>query len=526
RDSVRVFHGRQQIAWRDETLFIPYYAIAVGEGRHKLQLELHVRDLKTGRVVGKSDPLPFAFEKPEVQLFQVRLQDIYTEETDDSGETWDYQFLNPREIQPDIRWGIKRGDELVFQSDRQKNSTHYEGDPEEDVTPHFSLSEGDHVTIFVYDFDMISFSDRIGTLSLDPWAPDAVLSRMEKYTFGRVKEAVFAMEALNKPSLDITRFDLIEGVRENGVMGMRLKFDYKIQRRLEDSKYLVHMEQIWGDVHIVPSFARVLRGPAVMDEEDEVELLHNEGQVEVFVPQYGLLHTAQEGSAPLMRLIAKVQLGDRNFDLGHRQQQIMRPLRAIEDLEFGQCKVSQQVHRGVHGVQISFEYRLSDQYFDDLDRSRFALRPKIKTNFGPAALADMDLLSKHELNKEATEIALYPDNDSGVVDLFMPYYLLPPDHKSMDIRVEVDGLMVLRKDAATRKYIGKFDGPQVSLELPEIRMRHFAVREIQARKERWMITNPNLQWRVLLGDQVMNASRIAYNSRRSRWTAEEQMELV
>ena len=41
-----------------------------------------------------------------------------------------------------------------------------------------------------------------------------------------------------------------------------------------------------------------------------------------------------------------------------------------------------------------------------------------------------------------------------------------------------------------------------------------------------MITNPNLQWRVLIGKEEMTLSSVRYNSRNARWSATDQAELV
>ena len=352
RDSVRIVQGKSKNEWRGETFFIPYYAIGVGRGRRKLKVELRLRDLETGRLVGKSEWIDFAFKKPETRLFRVTMQDILTEKTDANGETWDYQFLNPREIFPDIRWGIRRGAEVVFQSDRQKNALRYEGEGEEDMTPYFALSNGDQITLYIHDFDMISFSDEIGSLLLDPFAPETVLFHVKSYAFGRVKEANFSLEGLNKPALDFTRFDVIEGEREKGVRGIRMRFDYKISPPAGRLALPCRCRAIVGRR---PAFSRALVGD-FRDLPWSIRMENwtcstTKGQSRSFCHNMACAGPDHAKTPPLLRARAHVGLGKRQFDLGFRQQQIMRPDRPYEDMEFGQFKIGEYVDGGVNGLR-------------------------------------------------------------------------------------------------------------------------------------------------------------------------------
>lgn len=518
RDSTHIRAGDGQVRLAQETIFLPYHALALDPGLHQLELRLRLRNLKTGVLMDESMAIPIQFEMPALRLFRAQLNELEVYETDRLGDTWDPVVFSPRELYPDIEWLLRRGQDRIHLSDRGKNTLKYPVDPEKDQTRVFALAEGDSVYLVVHDHDLLGSSDVIGQLGLAPWTLATEAGHAYRPSFGRVKEFAVTLFALPLPRLRIQNLKVEEGFRQNGISGILLRFNYYNGNLPNGMQIRLLPEFLNGNKRIQPLSIKVLSGPAVADGNQALELLRPLGDVEAFFPWYAL----GEGYADRLQLKAVLQLDGRKFGLGSYEVLLNNTQGPPMDLGFGQWKIVPDSLGHVMGMRFSCEYQLAQGYFEALPRARFSLRPAIVGPNGPLPVEAMRVLFPPNVALERGSLPISSDRDSAALDLFVPYHLL--GHLDTGAQAFSVGYAGLMKIGDAEYPIGS-RSVNTTLVLPNLLDVQFQVKEISVKQERWMVNGPNLQWRLMIGDNEVYGSRTVFDQKNARWKANELAKL-
>jgi len=206
RDRDGSFHGKQQLltvprnTWKRSKLFMPYHAMALGAGPHRLSLELSALgdtgSCKAGRpprmvkVIGDTRA-PLSLTKPPYKLAQLLVSAVSVVE-----EPTDVTIFRSRRSRPDLTWRVRIGtgtDEVVFTSDVRDNT--YKG-RWSSYTPEFPCSRGDAIVVDILDEDVMGH-DQLGRLELgldellelgsDRGKTTRRAGKAEKIVFGELK---------------------------------------------------------------------------------------------------------------------------------------------------------------------------------------------------------------------------------------------------------------------------------------------------------------------------------------------------
>ncbi len=149
--------------------FIPFYALDLPAGEHKLQLRVSATlqdsvdgPLKYVDVVGK-DLFAFSIIKPKTHRIQAFVKEVRVSEKNRKGKVWDSAFFNNGSA-PDVKFALVLASaevrDYVFVSTQHKNS--FSGSWS-DYSSEVMFSEGDEVILRVYDNDgFLNRDDTIG----------------------------------------------------------------------------------------------------------------------------------------------------------------------------------------------------------------------------------------------------------------------------------------------------------------------------------------------------------------------------
>jgi hypothetical protein len=175
RDRDGFLHGKSQLlavprnTWRQGSLFVPFYAMYLGAGRHRLSLQMSAlsdtgsctsgRPPRAIKVIGQTSA-SMDLTKPPYKLVQVLVRHVTVAE-----EPTDFSLFRPRKRRPDLMWRIHittDHDGVIHRSDVRDDTYdarwyHY--------APEFPLSQGDRLTLSVLDEDVTS-DDNLGSIKL------------------------------------------------------------------------------------------------------------------------------------------------------------------------------------------------------------------------------------------------------------------------------------------------------------------------------------------------------------------------
>ncbi|MEM0996338.1 MAG: hypothetical protein AAGN35_04630 [Bacteroidota bacterium] len=519
RDSLRISLSKTRNDFKGRSMFLPYYALGLLPGQRRLRIRLVVVDGRNGETVGDWESESFFLAMPPVKRFRLDLKGIIVSDKDPRQDSWDYYFLNKREILPDVRWTIFRGKKILFRSERQKNTTVYEGDPEKDRTGWFSLAEGDRIDFYVHDFDLITFSDVIGDTTLSPWTSAG--SEVQELAFGQVTRARFVLQGLEEPKLKLTRFEVQEGHREAGVTGIRVRFNYALDYDILGIRFLVKLNERFGEEVRVPRFARVIAGPVALREGATFELTGNEGAVTLFLPHYGL--DPDPKRAVLLRLSGEWQLDGQQFDLMHRDRELLDKARPVQDLVFGQWKGEEVIRGGIAGLRFTAQYELADRYLTELDSASVRLFPRMETQNGPVPPGYLQHIAPENAQWENDALRITSEVDTAALELFFPYYMLPTDLPNLQLKLAYTAILAWEGREVP---LGEFKLEQQMSIPPRMKMK-LRVAAVGAKKERRIFSDPGLEWRVYLGNTEKYRSRTIPHAKSTvAWRPDEAVDLL
>jgi hypothetical protein len=522
-DTTRIVQAKFHQNFEKVDLFVPYYAMSVLPGKRKISVQIAVFDKRDRRKVGESELLTANFEMPVLNRFRVRMNRIEVSEKDGKDDSWDYYFLNKREVLPDIRWSLLRGRKQMLMSDKQKNKVVYEGDPEKDQTQWFTLAESDRIVIRVQDFDLITFSDEIGAVEMNPWSGEFSPNREIDIAFGQVLSARFMFEQLREPKLMLSTFELLESDSEEGVTGIRLRFDYKLEYDIVGVRFRIRLAELLTEADFSPRFAWVVSGPAEHVEAADFQLTSNSGTVELFIPHYGLSPAPFREKPSLLLLSGEWRLDGQTFPMAGRQRELLQKHKPVNDFVFGQWSAGEEIREGIVGLLFSCEYRVSGHYLKDLPGAALRLYPEMKMQLGAVPPGYLQRIAPADAKWKNDVLLLSPEVDSSRLDLFMPYYMLPRELENLQLDLSYHADMTWE---GKKTDLGGFELEQ-EISLPRRISLRIRVKEAGAKRQKRFFNQPALEWRVYQGNMEKYRSRpIAHDKTILEWRPEEAAELV
>ena len=490
--------------------FIPYYALNLPEGKHLLNLSLSLRDEQTEKWLIENQIAEGVIRKPRSTLIKIKLKNIEVAETDKNNETWDFSVLSKREELPDIKWRLDRGGISQYNSRKQNNTFVYKGNTY-DETDYLTVSKGDKLFLAVKDYDLLSFSDDIGTLFFDPNDSTFLAGGEKTFSFGKVIKLVLEAEVIDAPGVKIGGLK-IEGYKvENGETGAVLSFNYQKfgAHESQSSRLRVYAN---NDEELLVKNAKMLVGG--MEQEDPGIFVFGKddlGNVSIFIPNYELLSINQGNP-----LEVDMRVWTRFRNLMYNSSNLVAQLKPIEvelkDLRFKKISIEEATELGTQGVKMSFSWSLPVGYHTELKDALFPIKIKINHDEERILPTQRRLIEKGGMSFEGDQVKIIPDKTGGKVVQFIPWYSLnlSPGAHVFDISVE-----------------GKLDAPSFSMNLgsffhsdtlvsPALKAFSFKVSEISVKKP-----NPDVdyRWRVSLGGKLLYTAEKGKGLGNVQWPA-------
>lgn len=177
------------------TLYIPLAAINLTEGTQTLQPTFKVTDRWQHTIAAMQTSQPFAISFPQKLNLRISVKEITVSETDQKDEFWDYFFADTTNAKPEVCWSVLLATKKLNGSPYTKDNYCYR-DTEGKDDVEFTICKNDIFYINVYDFDMLSFSDQIGSMRVD-------MNDMKQFSgsnfttkFGKVQKMDFVVTIL------------------------------------------------------------------------------------------------------------------------------------------------------------------------------------------------------------------------------------------------------------------------------------------------------------------------------------------
>jgi hypothetical protein len=149
-----------------QVVHLPLAALVLAVGPHNLQPELRVID-RWGRSLGKRWTLPtFLHNQPQLLRLNINVQSILVDSLNLKGETWDHPGGGVQKTLPDLMWTILFMQKKLSVAATSHNTLRYI-DTQSLNDVEFTIAQDDAFSIGVYDYDMPTFSDRIGQVKVD-----------------------------------------------------------------------------------------------------------------------------------------------------------------------------------------------------------------------------------------------------------------------------------------------------------------------------------------------------------------------
>ena len=186
-----------------KTLFLPYYALRLPAGFHRLHVRVYgfLRDTSVFEepriipVTGMSG-LTVSIHKPQTRSFRMVVRDLKVKPHNENGRAWDFGLLNTNE--PDLMYRIRI--KSAEHTDDRDVSTAID----DAFTGEWTLFSGpviissdDRITLSVFDQDVM-YDDLIGEIShtLDEWKSISVSKQV--LSFGLVLHCIVETEELKE----------------------------------------------------------------------------------------------------------------------------------------------------------------------------------------------------------------------------------------------------------------------------------------------------------------------------------------
>ena len=520
RDSLALpnFGGLQM----DSHVFFPYHALPLAPGTHERNLLLSLCKRSNGHPVIQSEPFPFQITMPRRRIYRLQLNDLEVFDTDYNGETWDIPLLSPREIHPELEWAIKRGGKEIYRSPRGRNMLRMLGSEMPTSTPFFCLAEGDSLDLVVEDFDLLSFSDRIGAMTFSPASNASGQGSKLEGGFGRVKHASFDLQESILPKIQASEIKVDPNFQYEGVTGLWVHMQYAADPYPGDGMLRLALQSNpiaigWEGKTYLAQFARMVEGPALFQQAGYLELHAPVGELKFFIPWYGLPFAAEQ-----LRFNVEVQLPDGNsYPVDRFAFAYSSPKEGLSDFEFGQQRISTDSLMGVQGFLVEMEYQVPDAYYRDLPKSKVKLTTSV---LGPAGPIPGDWMMTRKAGgtwARATDPIEIPQAaQKGKQEYFLPAWVLGQSGKS-ELRLGHSALLV---EAGKESILGA-SANELVLDVPEIQTYEFQVKEVFMKKD--LVPEPamGIWWRVQMGGNVLYRSRVDRADTHVAWKADEEVRL-
>lgn len=517
RDSIRFIVPDKGEVFPNLQLFIPFYALDLRSGTYNLRVKLEMRDAETGKLVQGLDPIQVTIAKPALKLLRMSVKYFEVDSTDLSSGNWDYHLLSEDESRPDPEWKLMRGRFPVHSPRRLKNVFKYEGETF-DLSPVFTLSEGDLLDVRVEDFDLTSSSDQIGSTTLNPWRDNFQFATYQTRNFGKVKDFTFTLFGVYLPELEIGKIRAEAGVLFEGVTGKQICLDFRKLGRPEAEKFFIELLHTIGAAEEVPQFVRVKAGPAHLDAQDHLILDADSGTVELFIPHYGV--TQPTGLVPgFLRLSARVAMDGQSFTLMERLQRlpVRKPEEELADVKFHSYLIDMDKHGAHAGFRIVCELEIPPFYSEDVGEKEYRFRPGITFPSGPIDPAWIEYTGEVPGTVNGPELLLSPGAGIQRVEMFIPahhFEQLPAG--TVPVRLTA----AVRMGREAEEWMLGTAETTMNLMIPTPDTIEVRIPELEAKKYPWMKDGANLIWRLRSGDQVFYQSPVVYNDLKPTWPSE------
>ena len=509
RSQADIQAGSPNAESQATSLFIPYYALDLPNGTHKLNYLLSVITPE-GDTLGNQVKSQVSFYKPSATFFRITLPRINVEGVAPNGLGWDTKLFSTSEMRPELYWQLIQEGAKLFGTEAKykKNTLQYLGKSPEDRSPWILVSEGDQLWIDVMDYDLTTSDDRLGRIAFDPWKEGhGIITGSTPF----VHNAEFKMESRDAPQLLVRDIRTSLQAREDGVSGFSIRFSYSIPSRSPQNRYFLDLDQEMQLDQTILEEAKIVSGP-VSREDGRFELVSQKGEVHLFLPYYAL--KSEDGVSPPVRLQIHGDIETQEYLLYNRTLDIKRNAEDVEDLQFGQFTFGQEAVHGQSGIMLTMDYNIPEDYLRDHPDATFQINADLRADHKSIVMQSTEIageLSKEEAMNVRT---INGRNPKGKIQLFIPYTKLEPGTRITDCGVELECVML---EGETIRTLGSY-GVEQEINLPELIGITVRVKEASVRKN--ILEGgekPNLRWVLWVGDEMVYASEITYQIFNPEW---------
>lgn len=177
------------------TVQVPLAAVDLPEGVQTMKASFKLIDKQSRLIDNYVTGESYAVSFPKKIRLKIAVKEIQVAETDFSNEFWDYFFVDTNTARPEVCWSVLLAGRKINGSPFTENSYNYKDLTGNDAVE-FTISKNDIFYINVYDFDMLSFSDDVGSLRMDMNETKYTSGGYFVSNFGKVIKMNFAVTIL------------------------------------------------------------------------------------------------------------------------------------------------------------------------------------------------------------------------------------------------------------------------------------------------------------------------------------------
>ncbi|MCW5908553.1 MAG: hypothetical protein KIS94_11890 [Chitinophagales bacterium] len=174
------------------TVYIPYAAMQIGSGLQKIKPVIKVVD-RAGKIMVPGFGGNYStMEVPHKIDLRLAVKSITVAEKDANGKNWDLHLTNPEGAKPEVYWALKYAGKQISRSQYELNNFEFT-DAEGKYTFDFAVSAEDIFYIEVLDYDVTSFSDKIGSHKINLQELEALNGADVTINFDYVRKMIFSL---------------------------------------------------------------------------------------------------------------------------------------------------------------------------------------------------------------------------------------------------------------------------------------------------------------------------------------------
>ncbi|MFN8393662.1 MAG: C2 domain-containing protein [Bacteroidia bacterium] len=519
-DPVRHFVGDSLVISRahmfldrPDTMFFPYCLIDAEAGRMNLVAHFTMRDASKPSESPQQRDLEVALNKPLTRLVRLHVERLLTAPTDAKGETWDYRFFNPKDVEPDLQWQVRIGELLAYSSEKQKNDTIYRG-TSGDITPWILISEGDKLLMQVNDHDLLGAHDLVGQTLVDVDAGRFAAGVTYDFQFGQVRAAKLKIDAIVPPRVLVPEFEVVEGDPHQGLSGVRVRLRYDQRSRGREAEFHVRLVERMRTRELPLPKGLVLGAGAMPDGEGGFRLTSSEEDLELFVPHF-YLKGDNESRRIRMEIVANFE--GQQVVVGREERMLVMPPESGLDFVYGQWTASAYDRDGEGGIRLTLDYDLPQGYFSGLANAHFFLKPNLKASWGPVKNRALEPMERPEPHWQDSVLRIDVSNRVGRLDLFLPYRKCAASDGKVSLDMRYDCKMVLDGESIP---IGE-RGYSVDLQIPKLRALTLGIREAAVKRSATFLAESNLYWVLRVGEREVYRSKLIRRNHHPHWREED-----